>query len=116
MKLRTLQQPSRLETLLESLVLEQHWISQGAGRVDDRSELPSCLQRLAINAVKNEGGWRAWLGHDGMRLFVAEMSLELSRERGVPALKVRYYDHDGRLQNFSLWVQLADGAWQRCAL
>jgi hypothetical protein len=116
MKLRTLQQPSELAMLLESLVVSQNWVPAGAPVVTDRSELPSALQKLAINAVKNEGAWRAWQCHDGARLFVTAMSLDSSRERGCPALTVHYYNDQGRLQYYSLWIQLASGAWQRTAL
>jgi len=116
MKLRVLQQPSHLETLLDSLVTSQNWVAGSAPRVTDRSEMPSALQKLAMKAVKAEGAWRAWVSHDGIRLFVAEMSLDLSRERGCPALKVSYYDDGARLQQYSLWIQLADGAWQRSSL
>lgn len=117
MKLRTLQQPTRLASLLDSLVMSQFWVPAGAPQVTDRSDLPSVLQKLAIKAVKDEGTWRAWLGHDGIRFFVSEMSLELSRERGCAALKVGYYNEKGQLQLYSQWVQLADGAtWKRCIL
>ncbi len=115
-RLRSLQQPSRLALLLDSLVMSQSWVPVNAPQVMDRSGLPSVLQKLAIKAVKDEGTWRAWLGHDGVRFFVSEMSLELSRERGRAALKVRYYNEEGLLQMYSQWIRLADGAtWQRCA-
>jgi hypothetical protein len=116
MRLQAYQRPSRLELLLDSLVIAQKWVHVGADRIGDRSELPSVLQKLAMTAVKGEGTWRAWVAHDGIRLFVTEMSLDLSRERGCPVLKVTSYEDRGRLLNFSLWVQLADGAWHRCAL
>jgi hypothetical protein len=116
MKLRTLQRPSQLETLLESLVMSQNWVPAGAPVVTDRSELPSALQKLAIKAVNSDGAWRAWQCHDGARLFVTEMSMDLSRERGCPALKVNYYNDQGRLQHYSLWIKLPTGDWQRCAL
>ena len=91
--------------------------ANGRHQITDRSDLPSALQKLAIKAVKDEGTWRAWLAHDGVRFFVSEMSLELSRERGCAALKVHYYDEQGQLQTYSQWVQLADGAtWQRCTV
>src|SRR5262245_9562678 len=116
MRLRTLQQPSQLESMLGSLVVAQRWIPDDAPCVEDRSELPSHLQKLVILAVKAEGAWRAWMSHDGIRLFVAEMSLELSRERGRPVLKVSYYNDEARLQAYGLWVQLADGGWNRASL
>jgi hypothetical protein len=116
MKLRALQQASRLELLLDSLVTSQNWVPPGARPITDRSELASALQKLAIKVAKSEGAWRAWEGYDGVRLFIAEMSLDLSRERGCPVLKVSYYTDAGRLQLYSLWVQLTDGAWRRCTL
>lgn len=116
MRLRTLQRPSGLEMLLESLVLSQNWVPLDSPHVGDRSELPSVLRKLVIRAIKSEGAWRAWSNHDGIRLFLAEMSLELSRERGCPVLKVHYYDETGRLEMYSLWAQPAEGAWRRCAL
>ena len=114
LKLRRLQQqPSRLEAMLDSLVANRDWIAPGAQRVYDRSELPSVLQKLAIKSEKGDGAWRGWFNHDGLRLFVAEMSLALSRERGCPMLQVHYYNEQGKLQQYSVWVQLADDTWQK---
>ena len=58
MKLRTLQQPSRVEALLESLVKSQNWVPADAPRVTDRSELSSVLQELVAKTVKAGGAWR----------------------------------------------------------
>ena len=88
MKLRTLQTPSRLESLLDSLAMTQNWVPTGATPVTDRSELMSALQQLAIRALKDDGAWRAWTSHDDVRFIVAELSIDLSRERGCPSLKV----------------------------
>jgi ABC-type branched-subunit amino acid transport system substrate-binding protein len=116
MKLLAIQQPSRLETLLESLVANQNWVPPDARPITDHSELSSALQKLAIKVANSEGAWRAWASYDGVRLFIAEMSLELSRERGCPVLQVSYYTDAGRLQLYSLWVQPADGGWRQCTL
>ena len=86
-----------------------------APRVTDRSELPSVLQMLAAKTVKAEGAWWAWTSYDGVRFYVSEMSMELSRERGSPVLKVGYYNYQGTLQQYNHWVQLPDGEWQRCS-
>ena len=112
-KLRTLQQPSQLEALLGSLVTSQNWVPADAPRVTDCNELPSVLQKLAAKIVKAGGAWQAWSSYDGIRFFMTEMSLELSRERGSPALKVSYYNDQGKLQRYSHWVELADRTWQR---
>ena len=115
-KLRTLQQPSRLEALLESLIRSQKWVPPDASRVVDRSELPLVLQKLAAKTMKAGDAWWAWSTYDGIRIFITEMSLELSRERGSPALKVSYYNSQGKLRQYSHWIQLTDGTWQRCTV
>jgi hypothetical protein len=112
--LRTLQHPTRIATLLDSLVRARQWVPPGAPKLGRRGELSEHLLRLAINAVRLDGAWQAWMCYDGVRLFVAEMSLELSRERGCPALKVSYFNGEAELQNYSHWIQLADGTWQQC--
>jgi len=116
-KLRVLQQPTQLTLLLDSLVMSQSWVPKGALQVADRSELPSALQKLAIKTKKDEGTWQAWLFDDGVQFFSSEMSLDMSRERGCAALNVRCYNEQGRLQQYSQWIKLADGGrWQRCTL
>ena len=59
MKLRILQQPSRLGALLGSLIMSQNWVPAEAPRVTDRSELPSVLQKLV---AKNREGRRRLVG------------------------------------------------------
>ena len=48
--LRTLQQPSVLKGLLESLLVSPNHPPPSVHRIADRSELPMALQRLAIRA------------------------------------------------------------------
>ena len=116
MKLRTLQEPSALDALLGSIVASQHWVTPEAPRISVLRDLPSALQKLAIKAVKGDGAWQAWTSYDGIRLFVAEMSLDLSRERGFPVLKVSYYDDEAQLQKHGVWFQLTDGGWRQTSL
>ena len=114
-KLRAYQPPSVLTMLLDSLVISQHWVPAGAAQVTDHNEISCALQKIASKAATAAGTWRAWLSYDGVRLFTTEMSMELAREHGSPAIKVNYYNDDGRLQECSEWVRRADGVWQRCA-
>ena len=116
MKLRTLQKPSLIESLLDSLSLAQDWVPSGAPLLTRREELTPALQKLAVRAVKGEGAWRACTNPDGVRFFVAEMSMDLSRERGRPALMVRHYNDKGQLQQYAVWVNSPAGGWQRCAV
>lgn len=112
--LRALQQPVRLLTFLESLVASQNWVPPGVHQIIDQAELSSALQKLSIKTVESGGAWLAWRAYDGVRFFTVEMSLELSRERRRPALKVSYYSDQGALEYYSHWIQLPAGTWQRC--
>ena len=116
MKFGAMRRPSYLENLLRSLVRARGWVVPEAEAIHDSGELPSALQKLVIDAETTGGVWRAWLNPDGRRLFVAELSVELSRERGRPVLQVRYYNDGGALEEFSIWAHLADGAWRQCQL
>jgi len=114
MKLREYQPPSVLTVLLDSLVMSQHWVPDSASQITDRSEFPSALQPVVRKAATIAGTWRAWLSYDGVRFFTGEMSLDLAREHGCPALKVNYYNDEGQLEDVSAWVRRADGKWRRC--
>jgi hypothetical protein len=116
MKLRTLQAPSALEALLGSLVVHQNWVTTESPRIFERNDLPLALKKLTIKAVKGDGAWLAWTSYDGIRLFIAEMPLDLSRERGHPVLKVSYYNDKAQLLKFSVWVQLREGGWRHTSL
>jgi hypothetical protein len=116
MKLFAYQTPSRVEALLESFALHRAELPKGATQVVDRSDLPSILQKFAIQGQKKGQVWRAWMHRDLIWFLTAEMSLALSRERGLPTLQVGQYREDGRLKSWGHWVRLKDGTWQQCAL
>jgi hypothetical protein len=99
--------------MLDSPVRSCNWVPAQPPRLTNRSELSSILQKLAYKAAENEGAWRAWFSHGGVRLFVTVMSMEVSRERGRPALNVSYYDDEGSLQDYGLRIQPADETWQQ---
>ena len=114
LKLRAYQQPSRVERRIDRLVVGHQWVPSAAEPVRARGEMPAALQQVALKAEAAQCSWRAWPSFDGYRLFVGEMSLASSRERGRPVLEVRFYNEQGELQESGLWTELADGAWQPC--
>ncbi len=116
MTLFAYQSPSRIAALLESLMQACGSLPSNARKVTDRSELPSALQKIVIKSQNTERVWSAWTDEDRTWFFTAEMSLELSRERGCPALHVASYKVDGKLETWKLWACLKDGTWQQCAL
>jgi hypothetical protein len=114
-RLRTIQEPSQMEALLESFVCSVDLLPDGARKLLGRNELSSVLQRVAIHARKNDKAWGAWTDNHRTWLFVAEMSLALSRERGRPVLQIDEYGEDGELKDSACWLCVRDGEWKRCA-
>jgi hypothetical protein len=112
--LRMLQQPSHIDGLLRSLVKSLAVLPDESNAVTDPGELPSALQRVVAQAIKAGQSWMAWQDV-GVRvwLFVAEMSLPLSRERGSPVLEMRSYREDG-LKETANWLVDRHAHWQRC--
>ena len=115
-RLRTLQQPSIVKVLHESLLRSLKRPPPGASRVDDRSNLPMALQRLAIAASKEGGSWAAWHTGDRIEFCTAEMSLDHSREHGQAVLKLATYDQNGRIRKWQVWAEAANDAWRSQSL
>jgi hypothetical protein len=115
-RLRTIQQPSHLERLLEAYITRSGAVPQNSYQIRDPEALPTQLRRIARQAVEEQGRvWECWSYGVHQWLFTAEMSLPLSRERGTPVLSVNCYSEDGELTDTGAWLLSPDGFWRRCA-
>lgn len=104
--------PSQAELLLESLVrLPSH-----ARKVTNRCDLPSALQRIAIQAMKAKKLWGAWARDSAIWFVTAETSMALSRQHQRPSLIVSSFDHRGKVCERTLWVNFRNRGWRRCVL
>ena len=56
------------------------------------------IRDRVLKADREGDSWECWAEPDLVSLFVAEMSLTLSRERGSPVLRVYRYQSDGQMQ------------------
>ena len=115
MRLRNIQHPAEVERLLESYILRAHLLPKDATRVATASSVPTALRGLVIQAAKQGKTWSCWTYGARTWLFTAEMSLELSRERGAPVLQVHLYGDDGSLREAAALTTDPTGQWQRCA-
>jgi len=115
--LRALQHPSHVDELLTELVQSvDELIPEGAYLILDQASLPAMLHRLVRYAGYTRQSWACWVDDGGHAwLFLAEMSLDLSRERGNPVLQVDQYREDGQLRESAKWTATSDGTWQRCS-
>jgi hypothetical protein len=67
-----------------------------------------------MEARKAGKSWRCWTDAGfHIWLFVGEMSLPLSRERGSPVLRVEHFREDG-LRETNNWMIDRQGKWHRC--
>lgn len=114
MMLRALQQPSYIDGLLKSLAKSMDVVPAYADAALDLDGLPAELRQMAIMASEAGQSWCAWIDKGfHVWLFVAEMSLPLSRERGSPVLELKYYREHG-LRESGRWVIDRDAKWSRC--
>jgi hypothetical protein len=113
LRLRTLQRSPHVERLLEALVVRANLVPEGAHRIRQPASVPRELRRIAAHASEKGRVWSCWVYGFRSFLFTGEMSLPLSRERGVPVMLVDLYDAKG-LKDSAPWMPDPDGKWRRC--
>lgn len=114
-RLRQLQEPTRVTSLLEAYISRTRILPKDAYQVRDRSELPNRVQTIVSRAIAQGQVWSGWARGDQLWLFTCEMSLPLSRERGAPVLIVRLHDEQGEVTDSGAWRYDPLGTWSRCA-
>jgi hypothetical protein len=114
-RLRTIQQPSHIERLLEALVSRANLLPKDSYQIRDPAALPPALQTVIAQAAREGRVWGCWANSYETCLFTSEMSLPRSRERGVPVLLVNRYGESGELQDAGVWMTDLEGKWRRCS-
>jgi len=114
-RLRGIQQPGNLDRLLGSFIIGTNRVPGNAYQVYTRSGLSHVMKSLVQQAQKKQKAWCAWTDDRLTWLFTAEMSLALSRERGMPVLEIHAYSCHGELQETGFLAQDRQGIWHRCA-
>jgi hypothetical protein len=114
-RLRRIQEPSRVENLLESYISRARILPDGAYQIRDRSALPARVQAIVSRAKAQGHVWSGWARGAHVWLFTCEMSLPLSRERGAPVLIVRLHNEDGEVVDSGTWRYDPLGTWSLCA-
>jgi len=115
LRLRRIQEPSRVESLLEAYISRARILPEGAYQIRDRRELPNRVQTIVSRARTQGQVWSAWARGAHFWLFTCEMSLPLSRERGSPVLMVHLHNEDGEVMDTGTWRYDPLGSWSRCA-
>ena len=114
LRLRRIQQPSKVERLLDAYISRSTGLPQGSYQIRDPSSVPSGLQQIVSQATEQGKVWSCWsAGSSDTWLFTCEMSMPLSRKRGTPVLQVCLYNNDGSLKDSDSWTTDPEGTWQR---
>jgi hypothetical protein len=112
-RMRAIQEPSRVERLLEALVANGGLWPKDSHQLRDPSTLAPQLKAVVAQAAQQGRVWTCWANSYETSLFTAEMSLAQSRERGAPVLLVNRYDEKGELSEAASWVSDPHGKWRR---
>ena len=84
LRLREIQQPSRVERLLEAFITRGNLLPKNCYQIRDPSALSSQLQRVVAIESAKDRVWACWTDNHNSWLFTCEMSLPSSRERATP--------------------------------
>ena len=114
-RLRTIQDPSRLERLLDAYITRSDAVPKEAYPIRDPKAVAPLLKRLLAQATAEGRVWVCWEYGAQQWLFTAEMSLALSRERRTPVLSISRYNGQGELVEGGNFLLDPDGIWRRCA-
>lgn len=114
LRLRRLQEPSRVERLLDAYIAHGGEMPADRYQVHDPSGLPDALRIVLARAIEQGEAWSCWARGAQLWLFTCHMSLERSRERGGPVILVRVYDEDAQLHDSGAFRFDSQGTWARC--
>lgn len=114
LRLHRLQEPSRVERLLEAYISRAGDLPYGSYQLRDAKELPRNLRTILAEAVEWGEVWSCWANGSQLWLFTGHMPLDRSCEHGVPVIELRVYDEDAELKDAGVWKFDPRGTWTRC--
>jgi hypothetical protein len=113
LRLRTLQQPSHLERLLEAVVTHQKFLPDEAYQIRDPEALPRALQAVLDEPSEADRVWACWACGDQLWLFTCQLLQFQGGESDQSLLHINRYDGEGELQDSGCWVRTPRQDWQR---
>jgi hypothetical protein len=105
--------PLPVERLAQRFVLDTHYVPCMAERLLDPSELPPALEGVAMHAQRSLQTWLAWTNRARIWFVVAEVAKLTNRHREGDALRIFFYDDEGRFVSWGTWA-LHSGGWTLC--
>ena len=100
-----------VELLAQQFVVSTQYVPRAAQRVRILAELPPALERLAMYAERSARTWLAWKAEPRIWFLMAQRANVSARARRAPALRMFFYDADGRPVASGTWVMDATRGW-----
>ena len=103
-----------VEWLVQQFVVDTGFAPPTARRLLAPMDLPPALERVAMQAQRCLQTWFAWA--DGSRIWflVAEMVAVPSPHCQGEAIRMNFYDEDGRLVSRGTWALQSERSWMLC--
>jgi hypothetical protein len=108
------QQPLLIDGLVQLFVVGTRYLPQTARRQLDPADLPPALERVAMHAQRCLQTWFAWTDGPRVWFFVTELASVPGLNRGQQALRLFFYDEEGRFVSWGTWALHLDGGWVLC--
>jgi hypothetical protein len=103
-----------VEWMVELFVIDTCYVPQTAQRVLAPSDLPAALERVATLAQRRLQAWFAWTDGPRTRFVVAELATDPDRHSQGGALRMFFYDEDGRFVVGGAWALQSQRSWILC--
>lgn len=103
--------PLIVELLAELFAVDTHYVPHAAQRVRTTDDLPPALERIAIRAERSARTWLAWTAEARTWFLVAKRAKVSRQACRAPALRMSFYDADGRPAASGNWVMDAERRW-----
>jgi hypothetical protein len=100
---------SHMESLVQLFVVGTRYVPRSAQRLLELSDLSPALERVAVRAQRCLQTWFAWTDGPKIRFVVTETVP--SRLHQQSALRVYFYDEDGRFVCWGTWALQSRGSW-----
>lgn len=104
----------RVERLVQLFVVCTRYVPRTARRLLAPGDLPPALERVAMQAERCVQTWFAWTDESRIWFVVAEATTVpgLNCQRG--ALRMFFYDADGRFVSWGTWALQSKRSWTLC--
>lgn len=104
----------QLDWLVQQFVVATCYVPATANRLLALTDLPLTLARVAFQAQSGLRAWFAWSDGPSVWFFVAEITASPNSRCHDRAIRMFFYDKDGRFLSSGAWALQSDGSWLLC--